>query len=112
MNTDERIAPEGVSPTEFNDALIGEIRAVMARLGLTNQDLRRLITEQTGESPGSQMWPIRRLSTGEVPLYRPAVVIPEKLSPDLDLIAKALGVTPETLIRRARETLAEESDTH
>lgn len=96
--------PAGVDPEKLDEALREEIRVIMARRNMTRSQLLDKIGSQLGDDPPpSYMWLHRRVGSGEVPLVRPEKmeIKPAEINDDLALIAKALGLTPKSLLDKA-----------
>jgi len=98
--------PAGVDPAELDEALRAVIRVMLADRDMTRSQLLEKIAEVLGGNPpGSYMWLHRRIASGEVPLVRPAQVIPARVSEDLEKIATAFGTSSDELITRAVERI-------
>jgi hypothetical protein len=100
-DANEPAIPPGVDPQALNAQLMAEIRIALAEKDLKGRELRDKIGEITDEPAVSSMWTYRRLRSGEVPLVQGQRVIPAKVNPDLELIAKALDTTAQALIEKA-----------
>jgi len=79
-----------------SEAVAAEIRAAMAKKGLTGAALRDLLRE-AGVEVTNDMWLSRRLN-GDVNLVEPVKVVYGP-SEDLVAIAKVLGVDADRLVR-------------